>query len=97
MAGRRHRTRMRLSNASPSKRCGVQHLQDLANAGFGQPVVANSSEYPYSPCVGGPQNLKGSYAATAAPGGSAPYYSAQTREQLSAALNTVVNAIATCQ
>ena len=54
-------------------RVGLQHLQDIANAGAGQPVAPNSNEYKYQPCIKN-QLLAATYAASVAEGGTAKYY-----------------------
>ena len=63
-------------------RCGKDYLQDIANAGVGQPVEpASDTNYPYSTCVTlSPTNAKANthlldatYAATGG-GAMAPYY-----------------------
>ncbi len=65
-----------VGSTSTSMRVGVQHLQDLANAGTGQPVAPNTEEYKYSQCIannpGG--TVTATYAATVAEGGTSPYY-----------------------
>jgi hypothetical protein len=62
-----------LTSSASNMRVGVAHLQDVANAGAGQPVAPNSQEYAYSQCVAG-AGLTATYAADVASAGKAPYY-----------------------
>ena len=50
-------------------RCGVNHLQDIANAGQGQPVVQPPAEYVYQQCVAGTMGGAGVLTATYSPAG----------------------------
>ncbi len=63
------------NNAGCVGRCGLDHLQDLANAGSGQPVMMNTNEYGYQQCTGQPTNEKATYSAA---GGTAKYYTVST-------------------
>lgn len=60
--------------ADMSMRVGKQHLQDVANAGTGQPVAPNTESYSYSQCVVANNGLTATYAATVAEGGTAPFF-----------------------
>ncbi len=72
-------------------RCGSQHLQDLANAGQGQPVVEPPEQYRYSECV---LNETEEYLASyAAEGGDAAAYSTTNLEELEAAVSDVLELI----
>lgn len=62
-----------LNSSGSNMRVGVAHLQDVANAGAGQPVAPNTQEYLYSQCVAG-AGLTATYAADVASAGKAPYY-----------------------
>jgi hypothetical protein len=57
-----------------SMRVGKDHLQDLANAGSGQPVAPNTVNYSYSQCVASAGGLKATYAAAAQTPGTAAYF-----------------------
>lgn len=75
-------------------RCGVDHLQDMANAGAGQPVINQPPEYVYQPCVaeaGG--TLTATYSATS---GTAPYYTAVNSTELQAALEASLINVVSC-
>jgi len=60
------------SGCPSSARCGVDYLQDLANAGAGRPVEPPPDDYQYQPCVIG-RALLASYA-DAGGGAEATYY-----------------------
>jgi len=62
-----------LTSSATNMRVGVAHLQDIANAGTGQPVAPNTLEYTYSACVKD-TGLTATYAADVASAGKAPYY-----------------------
>ncbi|HLV66447.1 MAG TPA: hypothetical protein VKY73_11575, partial [Polyangiaceae bacterium] len=77
-------------------RCGVAHLQDLANAGTGQPVEAPPAEYEYQQCVtmiG--DGLQATYATTEDPG-TAPYFTATSAEELKTAIEDLLKQVASC-
>ncbi len=67
-----------LASTDTSMRVGKLHLQDLANAGTGQPVAPNSLEYSYQQCVTG--GLTAAYATAAQTPGSAPYYTVSSAD-----------------
>ena len=71
-----------LTSTSTSMRVGRDHLQDLANAGTGQPVAANSLEYSYQQCVTG--GLKASYAAVGQTPGMAPFFTVSAADGVTA-------------
>jgi hypothetical protein len=62
-----------VSSLDNTMRVGKDHLQDVANAGSGQPVAPNTQNYLYSACVKD-TGVAATYAATVAEGGKAPYY-----------------------
>ena len=62
-----------LTSTNNNVRMGKDHLQDIANAGQGLPVAANSLEYSYSMCVKD-TGLTATYATAAETPGTAPYY-----------------------
>jgi hypothetical protein len=71
-------------------RCGADHLQDLANAGLGLPVLEPPDEYLLQPCV----NVVGGYVATYSPdGGSAPAHVTTSVAELRVALAEVFEMI----
>jgi len=75
-----------------SMRTCKMHLQDLANAGTGQPVAPNTVNYTYSNCINhGP--LAATYAATVAEGGTAPFYTVSSNADSSAAQKQIAEAI----
>jgi hypothetical protein len=83
--------------AEHSSRCGEQHLQDLANAGAGLPVIAPPEEYKYEPCI----DLEGdvltaTYEATGEPGGTAPYFATNDGAALRDHLTQLLSSVATC-
>jgi hypothetical protein len=73
--------------------CGERHLQDMANAGVGQPVEPPPPEYWYQQCPTthsgtSPATPVATYAAVGM-GGTAPFYRGTTRAELRAALVTM--------
>jgi hypothetical protein len=62
-----------LTSSSGNIREGKDHLQDLANAGKGMPVAANTLEYSYSACVKD-TGLSATYATADETPGMAPFY-----------------------
>jgi hypothetical protein len=77
--------------SSVDSRCGLDHLQDVANAGAGQPVVTPPEAYPYTGCH--PNYMLAATYAEA--GGTARIYSAAntggTTAELAAALQAIVD------
>ncbi|MEO6598781.1 MAG: vWA domain-containing protein [Polyangiaceae bacterium] len=67
-----------LGSTDTTMRVGKDHLQDLANAGTGQPVTPNSPEYAYQQCVTG--GLTATYATAAETPGMAPYYTVSSAD-----------------
>jgi hypothetical protein len=67
-----------LASSDTSMRVGKDHLQDLANAGTGQPVTPNSLEYSYQQCVTG--GLTATYAVAPQVPGTAPYYTVSSAD-----------------
>lgn len=75
-------------------RCGLEHLQDLANAGAGQPVMAPPPEYVYQACVAGEQGSAGTLLATYSnEGGNALYYTDTSHGDLVGALSAIMDGI----
>ena len=91
-----------VNNAGCTGRCGRDHLQDLANAGAGQPVAPNTEENGYSQCVVNPANFAAAYAASAAEAGTAPYYvadganAAENLTRLRTAISSLINQVRGC-
>jgi hypothetical protein len=84
-----------------STRCGVSHLQDVANAGRGLPVQAPPETYCYEQCVVmeteencGP--FSATYAAAGETPGNAPYFTATTAEELRSALTALLTDVISC-
>ena len=81
-------------------RCGVDYLQDMANAGTGQPVepyADKDQQYQYSACIAHSPTkaLTATYAATAG-GGKAPYYTVDgkgTASDVAPFLTAIKNAL----
>jgi len=78
-------------------RCGNDHLQDVANAGMGLPVVAPPTDYKYQPCV---QNETGdvtaAYAASGATPGAAEYFATNDPATLKTNLSDLLFGVASC-
>jgi hypothetical protein len=72
-----------LTSSATNMRVGVAHLQDVANAGAGQPVAPNTLEYTYSACVKD-TGLSATYAADVMSAGSAPYYTVSAADATTA-------------
>lgn len=72
-----------LTSTNGSMRVGKDHLQDIANAGKGLPVAANSLEYSYSACVKD-TGLTATYATEAETPGTAPYYTVSAADPTTA-------------
>ena len=84
-----------LPNSMP---CGERHLQDMANAGVGQPVEPPPPDYWYQACPTvhsgtSPATPVATYAAVGM-GGTAPFYRGTTRAELRTALLTMFQRIA---
>jgi len=77
-------------------RCGVDFMQDMANAGMGLPVHAPPEALKYQACT--PTNtLAASYATDPEVPGTAPYYAAANATELDAAFRQVLSSVLTCQ
>jgi hypothetical protein len=63
-----------VNSLDTSLRGGKDHLQDLANAGSGQPVAPNTVNYGYSQCVAATGGLTATYAAAGQTPGTAAYF-----------------------
>jgi hypothetical protein len=78
-------------------RCGVNHLQDIANAGQGQPVVQPPAEYVYQQCVAGPAGGAGTLTATYSPaGGTAMPLTATNAAAIAPALEGLLTGFVSC-
>ena len=77
-------------------RCGKDHLQDIANAGTGQPVAPNTDENAYSQCIGSPAGRKGTYATAGQTPGKAPFFTPSGQAELTTALTSLLNSVASC-
>jgi hypothetical protein len=82
-------------------RCNEEHLQDIANAGAGQPVEPPPESYWYQQCPTmqsgtNPGTPVATYAASAAEAGTAPYYTATEPEQLRTALAGLLSDVISC-
>jgi len=78
-------------------RCGVAHLQDIANAGTGLPVAQPPADYCYQQCIAGPMGGCGTYAAAYSPaGGDAPYFTASNPDQIRTQLTTLLSNVVSC-
>jgi hypothetical protein len=77
-------------------RCGLDHFQDLANAGVGEPVATPPQAYPYQECVAGTLGGVGEYLSVFSPtGGSAPYYTDVSHGDIAAGLSAALESILT--
>jgi hypothetical protein len=77
-------------------RCGPAHLQDIANAGLGQPVTPPPETFVYQSCADRyGRVLQGTYDTTGVPG-TAPYYTATDSAQLTQAISDLLKAVLTC-
>jgi len=81
-------------------RCGVEHLQDLANAGTGQPVLRNTNQDFINTCTdkdntGAPIYI-GEYVDDPALSGSAPYYTASDPAALQTTLAELIAQVRSC-
>ncbi|HEX6766123.1 MAG TPA: vWA domain-containing protein, partial [Polyangiaceae bacterium] len=77
-------------------RCGEMHLQDIANAGTGQPVQQPPADYCYQSCVapnGGCGTLLATYAPT---GGMSPYFVARNPTELQTKLSELLSDVVSC-
>lgn len=84
-------------------RCGTDHLQDIANAGTGQPVAPPPASFWYQQCataasgmMGGAGTPQSTYAATEAEGGKAKYYTATDAAELKDAIAGLLNNVISC-
>lgn len=90
-----------LNSSATNMRVGVAHLQDVANAGAGQPVAPNTLEYTYSACVKD-TGLSATYAADVMSAGTAPYYTVSAADattaqnQLAAAIEASLTQTRSC-
>jgi hypothetical protein len=75
-------------------RCGPEHLQDLANAGLGLPVVQPPEQFVWQSCADRyGRVLQGTYAAA---GGDAQYYTATSQTELTTAIQGLLNSVLSC-
>ena len=70
------------NSASMGMRVGREHLQDIANAGAGQPVAANTEQYKYQQCV--TAGLTASYAAVGQTPGTTPFFTVSAADGITA-------------
>lgn len=77
-------------------RCGVNHLQDIANAGLGLPVQAPPPEFVNEQCVVLAGGAKASYAPAGTAPGTAPYFTATDQPQLKSAITGLLNNVLSC-
>lgn len=76
-------------------RCGVLHLQDIANAGQGLPVQAPPDQLRYQACTP-TQTLAATYATAAETPGAAPYFTAANATELETAMKGLLNSVVSC-
>ncbi|HVR20156.1 MAG TPA: vWA domain-containing protein, partial [Polyangiaceae bacterium] len=84
-----------------SMRCGRDHLQDIANAGAGQPVAPPPMAYWYEQCATiqsgtSPGTPVATYAASGQTPGTATYYTAMSAAELRTALTTLLTDVVSC-
>lgn len=83
-------------------RCGPLHLQDLANAGVGQPVLRNTDPQYLSNCFNNRRDANGrqvygaSYVDEAALAGSAPFFAPNGRAALRDAIASILSGVRSC-
>jgi hypothetical protein len=82
-------------------RCGIDHLQDIANAGTGQPVAPPPASFWYQQCATlqsgtNPGTPVSTYADTEAAAGTATYYVATEPAQLATALAGLLSDVISC-
>lgn len=84
-------------------RCGQLHLQDLANAGVGQPVLRNTDPTYLNNCfngarrdVNGKQLYLASYVDDAALAGNAPFFAPNGRAALRDAIAGILSGVRSC-
>ncbi len=83
-------------------RCGPLHLQDLANAGTGAPVLRNADQNFLNNCFDGRRDLNGiqQYVATYTDdptlAGSAPFFAPNGRAALREALSSILAGVRSC-
>ena len=74
----------------------ARHLQDLANAGHGEPVLAPDMQYMYNCVNPGFATLSASYAAAGAAQGTAPIYQPGDSQAIATALQTLIRGVYDC-
>jgi hypothetical protein len=82
-------------------RCNTDHLQDVANAGMGQPVEPPPDSFWYQQCAtmqsgANPGTPLATYADSAASAGTARYYTATDPDELRTALNSLLSDVISC-
>jgi hypothetical protein len=82
-------------------RCALDHLQDMANAGAGQPVAQPPMSYWYQQCTTqqsgtNPGTPVATYAATGETAGTAEYFTADTSAELLSALTELLSTFVSC-
>ena len=79
------------------QRCGANHLQDIANAGTGQPVAEPPATYCYQSCVAGSMGGCGTYLSTyTATGGTSPYFTATSPAEIRTKLTELLSDVVSC-
>ena len=83
-------------------RCGPLHLQDLANAGVGQPVLRNTDQQYLSNCFNNRRDTNGqqvyvaSYVDEATLSGTAPFFAPNGRAALRDAIASILSGVRSC-
>jgi hypothetical protein len=75
---------------------GRQHLQDLANAGSGQPVQPPSMQFMYDCVNPGRARLDATYAAAGETPGTAPVYQPEDRDAIASTLRALIRGVHGC-
>jgi hypothetical protein len=74
----------------------ARHLQDLANAGHGEPVLAPDVQYMYNCINPGFASLSATYAAAGTAQGTAPIYQPGDSQAIATALQTLIRGVYDC-
>jgi len=74
----------------------ARHLQDLANAGHGEPVLAPDMQYMYNCVNPGFATLSATYAAAGAAQGTAPIFQPSDSQAIATALQTLIRGVYDC-
>lgn len=81
--------------------CGADYLQDMANAGAGQPVAQQPMSYWYQQCATtasgtNPGTPLATYVAAGQAAGTAPFFTANTQAELLSALTELLSTFVSC-